>query len=423
MFLICGDIESNPGPGLDVCLVCDSEVANNDHGLFCEVCSNWSYCSCVNMSVDEYFHWAAIEDGWICPQCEKETFPFYDVSLLSSCSSHSALSKSDSTQFPSIPSFSVLSFNARSLLPKMDNLRAVCASGCYDFITVTETWLSADVLDRELYLPGYTIIRRDRNRHGGGVAIYVSTSVSFRSLVDPCPNLELIALEFTLKSQLYTLGVIYRPTNANTDCLSNLYNYVNSMRHQNRSNLILCGDFNINVSSTSALTCASTNLFNQLCTDFCLSQVISQPTRVTSTSSTTIDLVLLSSPESLISSNVLSPIGSSDHNSISIKLKLPAGFRASERPTRTIWLYGKANICLSKQLLSNLPLINESDDIDEFWKRWSTHFMSVMQKCIPKRIVPVDQPTPWIDHTSSMISDCVSASTNDLRHPSVKTGL
>ena len=62
--------------------------------------------------------------------------------------------------------------------------------------------------------------------------------------------------------------------------------------------------------------------------------------------------------------------------------------------TRTVWLYGKANICLSKQVLSNLPLIKESDDIDEFWKRWSTHIMSVMQKCIPKRIVPVDRPTP-----------------------------
>ena len=144
----------------------------------------------------------------------------------------------------------------------MDNLRAVCARGCYDFITVTETWLSADVLDRELYLPRYTIIRRDRNRHGGGVAIYVSTSVSFRSLVDPCPNLELIILEFTLKTQLYTLGVIYRPPKASTDCLSNLYNYVNSMRHQNCSNLILCGNLNINVSSTSILTCASNNLFN-----------------------------------------------------------------------------------------------------------------------------------------------------------------
>ena len=177
--------------------------------------------------------------------------------------------------------------------------------------------------------------------------MYVSTSVSFRSLVDPCPNLELIVLEFTLKSQLYTLGVIYRPLNGSTDCLSNFYNYVNSMHHQNCLNLILCGDFNIDVSSTSVLTCASTNPFNQLCTDFCLSQVISQPTRVTSTSSTTIDLVLLSSPESLISSNVLSPIGSSNYNSISIKLKLPAGFHASECPTRTIWLYGKANIYLS----------------------------------------------------------------------------
>ena len=110
--LICGDIESKPSPGLDACHVCDSEVVNNDHGLFCEACSNWSHCSCVNMSVDEYFHWANIEDGWICPQCEKEAFPFYDASLLSSCSSLSALSKSDPTQFPSTPSFSVLSFNA-----------------------------------------------------------------------------------------------------------------------------------------------------------------------------------------------------------------------------------------------------------------------------------------------------------------------
>ena len=137
----------------------------------------------------------------------------------------------------------------------------------------------------------------------------MSTSISFRSLVDPCPNIELIVQEFTLKSQLYTLGVFYRPPNASTDCLSNLYNYVNSMCHQNHSKLILCGNSNIDVSSASALTCASNNLFNQLCTDFCLFQVISQPTRFPSTSSTTIDLVLLSSPESLISSNILSPIG------------------------------------------------------------------------------------------------------------------
>ena len=351
----------------------------------------------VLIKARNFAHDSGVKLSPICPQCEKETFPFYDASLLSSCSSLSALSKSNPTQFPSTPSFSILSFNARSLLPKIDNLRAVCSCSCYDFITVTETWLSADVLDHELYIPGYTLIRRDRNRHGGGVAIYVSTSVSFRSLVFPCPNLKLIVLEFTLKSQLYTLGVFYRPPSASTDCLSNLYNHVNSMHHQNRSNLILCGDFNIDVSSASAPTCASNNLFNQLCTDFCLSQVISQPTRVTSTSSTTIDLVLLSSPESLISSNVLSPIGTSDHNSISIKLKLPSGYCASERPTRSIWLYGKTNICLGKQLLSTLPIIKESEDIDEFWKCWSTHFMSVMQKCIPKLIVPVDRPNPWID--------------------------
>ena len=60
-------------------------------------------------------------------------------------------------------------------------------------------------------------------------------------------------------------------------------------------------------------------------------------------------------------------------------------------------LYRKANISLGKQLLPNLPLAKTSDDIDDLWNRWYTHFMSVMHKCIPKRTVPIDRPTPWID--------------------------
>ena len=393
--LVCGDIETNPGPASDACYICNSVVADNHHGLLCEVCSNWSHRTCVNMTVEEYFHWAAIDDGWICPTCDKEAFPFHNISHLSSLSSTSI--NYPPPQSSTSRSLSILSFNARSLLPKMDILRAVCSCGGYDFITVTETWLSAGVLDRELYLPGFTVIRRDRNRHGGGVAIYVSNAFSVRPLVDSGLQLELIFLECTIKSHLYTLGVFYRPPDASAGCLTSLYNYVSCLRHQNHSNMILCGDFNIDVSATPLASCTSSNLLNQLCTDFCLSQVVSKPTRVTPTSSTTIDLVLLSAPESLISSSVLSPIGTSDHNSVSVTLKLPSDHRATSRPTRSIWLYKKANISLGKQLLLNLPIAKTSDDIDVLWDRWHSHFMSVMHKCIPKRTVPVDRPTPWID--------------------------
>ena len=97
------------------------------------------------------------------------------------------------------------------------------------------------------------------------------------------------------------------------------------MSWNNQSKMILCGDFNIDVSSDPSLTSSlSPNyLLTQLSSDFGLSQVVSEPTRITNSRSSTIDLVFLSTPELLSSIAVLTPVGSSDHNSISVSLKLP----------------------------------------------------------------------------------------------------
>ena len=69
----------------------------------------------------------------------------------------------------------------------------------------------------------------------------------------------------------------------------------------NRSKMILCGDFNIDVSSAPSITSSPSpnNLLSQLSSDFCLSQVVSEPTRITNFTASTIDLVFLSSPELL----------------------------------------------------------------------------------------------------------------------------
>ena len=39
---------------------------------------------------------------------------------------------------------SVVCFNVHSLLPKIDNLRPICASVCPTFVCVVETWLNSD---------------------------------------------------------------------------------------------------------------------------------------------------------------------------------------------------------------------------------------------------------------------------------------
>lgn len=79
-------------------------------------------------------------------------------------------------------SLSFCYLNARSILarssdglPRFDHLyNFVCSENSYDIILVTETHLDNSIDSSEINIDGYHLFRRDRNRHGGGVAVYVS---------------------------------------------------------------------------------------------------------------------------------------------------------------------------------------------------------------------------------------------------------
>ena len=69
--------------------------------------------------------------------------------------------------------FKILYYNARSLLPKFDELLISVDNYQPDIVCITESWLCSDIHDSEFLLPGYQCLRYDRNRHGGGVLMYV----------------------------------------------------------------------------------------------------------------------------------------------------------------------------------------------------------------------------------------------------------
>lgn len=53
-----------------------------------------------------------------------------------------------------------------------------------DIICLVETWLQCeDVLDSEIRIPNYPIMRLDRNRHDGGVALYIHNSILYNVLL------------------------------------------------------------------------------------------------------------------------------------------------------------------------------------------------------------------------------------------------
>ena len=69
------------------------------------------------------------------------------------------------------------SLNINSLTAHIDEVRIFTHDTNIDILAINETKLDASVHSNEVNLPGYEIIRKDRNidngRHGGGVYIFI----------------------------------------------------------------------------------------------------------------------------------------------------------------------------------------------------------------------------------------------------------
>ena len=74
-------------------------------------------------------------------------------------------------------------FNCRSLIPKFDELATLCSANSPSIICLTETWLCESISSNEILIPNYSVVRLDRHRHGGGVAIYVHNCFAFKVLL------------------------------------------------------------------------------------------------------------------------------------------------------------------------------------------------------------------------------------------------
>ena len=58
--------------------------------------------------------------------------------------------------------FTVLYYNARSLLPKLDSLKAEVAISKPTVICIVESWLCEDVVDQDVRITDYCMIRQDK---------------------------------------------------------------------------------------------------------------------------------------------------------------------------------------------------------------------------------------------------------------------
>ena len=107
--------------------------------------------------------------------------------------------------------------------------------------------------DGEVHLPGYDVVRKDREsngRNGGGVCIYVRSNINFQLRADLSPNnLECLTVEISKpRSKPFLVSTWYRPPQSSPDLFSTFERIIDKIDAENLE-LYLMGDLNCNLLS------------------------------------------------------------------------------------------------------------------------------------------------------------------------------
>ena len=104
--------------------------------------------------------------------------------------------------------------NINSLLLKVDKLKCITNKTTATIIGITEQKLDHTVPDLDVNLPGYDILRCDRNISGGGVASYIRKNLCFNTRPLNCKEIENIIFDILWpKSKPIAKGLFCRPPN------------------------------------------------------------------------------------------------------------------------------------------------------------------------------------------------------------------
>ena len=139
--------------------------------------------------------------------------------------------------------------NIRSLTNKFEEFKHIITTYNNDIFCLNETFLDASVTNSEINVDGYNILRNDRNRHGGGVAIYIKNSCKYKLREDITSKfhmIECIWIELQVqKSKSVLICSVYRAPSANSDYFNNIIDMITYASLENEQ-LVITGDLNYN---------------------------------------------------------------------------------------------------------------------------------------------------------------------------------
>ena len=277
-----------------------------------------------------------------------------------------------------------LLLNACSIRNKINELEVHINNEELDIIAVTETWLTEDVLDSELLIPGFTLYRKDRfnvrDAKGGGVLVYINSQL-VSIAVDKLNSKECESLFIqigNIHKDGILFGICYR---SNTASDYEIEQMLDAIATASSSRLVVVGDFNYPNIDWDELTCdAHSQRFFDIMTDSFLVQHVLEPTR----QNNVLDLVFSSEKDMIDNVCVLGHLGKSDHCMVQFDLHLSTVVKEF---TGVKYCLYKGNYSAMRKFLQqfdwDLLLANKS--AEEQWVVFKSILQDAMEKFIPKQ--------------------------------------
>lgn len=287
----------------------------------------------------------------------------------------------------------IMQYNVRSLSNKITEFRDYLDACDYDVVCVTETWLHGDIPDTAVNITGYNIVRRDRrDGRGGGVCVYVRSSIQF-TLMESSNSIEQLWLRLSVGKRSYAVGVVYRSEIVRYGVFLDKWEDSISEILSKCDDFFCFGDFNIDLLDEDD---HSARRLNELLDCYNLRQIVDSPTRITPRTSTLIDLIIVSNVSLVLDVNVLS-LGLSDHEltSCSLRIRSPK-ILPTYKTIRDHRCFDEAAF-LSELDLLPFHAIFRMADVDDKLAFFSNLLLGLFDLHAPLRTVRFTRrPAPWL---------------------------
>ena len=300
-------------------------------------------------------------------------------------------------KMPRVRGLKIASFNIVSLLKHIDELKIFLADSRIDILAINETRLDSTINDETIALCGYKLFRQDRNRFGGGVALYVLNSISTNLRTDlTADGLETVAVEILKpNSKPFIILACYRPPNAEDVVLAELDKIVAVVDAEDKE-LILMGDLNCNMMAENSDQ--STSQLKSTCEIYQLQQLINSPTRITESTSTLIDLILTNMPSRIVTTGVIH-IGISDHSLVYAvrKFSIPKRYKPKYITTRQFKNFKADKFREELKNISWDTSLTNNRNPNDMWIKWKETFLTIANKHAPIKTRRVrNKDSPWL---------------------------